>query len=1007
MRETFALVRKEINSYFTSLVALIFVGVFTLGAELIFFYVEGFWARGIADVRPLFRWLPILLIFLASALTMRQWSEEQQSGTMEMLLILPVRLTQLVIAKFLAVLALIVFALALTLILPIMVSTMGNLDSGPVIGGYVAAVLLAAMYVAIGLFVSSRTDNQLVALIVSVLINGAFYLAGSGTITGEVSNDVADILRTIGSGARFDSIERGVLDIRDLAYYITITVMFLGLNVVSLDSRRWGNGSATYNYRFNVNLGLVLLLVNAMMVNVWLYPQTQARVDLTEGGLYSLSDVTEETLDELAEPLLIRAYLSQDTIPDLAPLIPQLEDTLREYDVVGGDNVTVEFVDPAEDEEAETEAANVYGIVPIPAPVSDRFETSIINFYFDILLVYGDQNTVLNANQLIEVEVFGGDEFEFRLANIEYEVTSSIRNLVSGFQSIDTVLESLSQPAQFQFIYSGDSLPEDYAEAPDLIRGISEDLNIGGQFQLIEVNVDDPEANVDLNQLRQQYSIQPFATDALSTDVFYLHGILTVDEQVAVIRLAPATTETEYRELIEGVLRRFGGGFLPVIGIWAPPTQTVDQFGQPQQTLQVYQGFQQLLGSDYEFRTVDLTKGQVPGTVDMLFVLNPQQMTQTERYTVDQYLMLGGTVFVATSAYQLGLDPFVGWVNIVPLAPSMNDMLAHYGVTVDTRLLKDEQSLQTMNVDSNGTFYQHDAPYFLDLRSNTFSRDSLITSSLQQMVLPLASSLRVDVDGDVRAETLITTTDEAWQSTSTNYAPPPLGGGTFPIDGEQGEYVVAVALTGTFTSYFAPPTDDAPIDPLAPNAVPEGIATSPILESPEGTRLIVLGSGEFLSDLLVPADNGGILVPGSFTADSLPVVSASLFLQNMIDWALADTDLLEIRAAENIPRLLDPLDQDEQQNREIFVYGFTTALLVLFAGTWRVLARLERPMPLELDDAYVVRSSTAADDYRDDDDDDDDHYDDDDDRYDDDDDDDDDHDDDHDDDDRYDDDDDD
>jgi ABC-2 type transport system permease protein len=146
MKQILAITRKEVNSYFGSPMALIFLGAFLAVTLFAFFWVETFFARGIADVRPLFQWMPLLLIFLVAALTMRQWSEEQRSGTQEMLLTLPVRPAQLVIGKFLAVMMMVLIALILTLPLPITVSIIGNLDWGPVLGGYVAALLLAAAY---------------------------------------------------------------------------------------------------------------------------------------------------------------------------------------------------------------------------------------------------------------------------------------------------------------------------------------------------------------------------------------------------------------------------------------------------------------------------------------------------------------------------------------------------------------------------------------------------------------------------------------------------------------------------------------------------------------------------------------------------------------------------------------------------------------------------------------------------------------------------------------------
>ena len=155
MKQVLAITRKELAGYFGSPLALIFLGAFVGVTLFVFFWVDAFFARGISDVRPLFQWMPLLLIFLVAALTMRQWSEEQRSGTLEMLMTLPVKPWQLVLGKFLAVMSMVALALALTLPLPITVAMLGNLDWGPVVGGYLAALLLGAAYAAIGLFISA------------------------------------------------------------------------------------------------------------------------------------------------------------------------------------------------------------------------------------------------------------------------------------------------------------------------------------------------------------------------------------------------------------------------------------------------------------------------------------------------------------------------------------------------------------------------------------------------------------------------------------------------------------------------------------------------------------------------------------------------------------------------------------------------------------------------------------------------------------------------------------
>ncbi|HKJ61118.1 MAG TPA: ABC transporter permease subunit, partial [Hyphomicrobiales bacterium] len=200
--------RKELASFFSSPAAFIFVGVFLGVLLFVFFWFERFFARNIADIRPLLDWMPVLLIFLISAMTMRMWSEERRSGTLEFLLTTPVTPLQLVVGKFLACLMLVGIALLLTLPLPITVSILGPLDWGPVFGGYLAALALAAAYISIGLFVSSRTDNQVVSLILSVLVCGIFYLLGSNVLTGLLGNAGTELLRSLGSGSRFESISR-------------------------------------------------------------------------------------------------------------------------------------------------------------------------------------------------------------------------------------------------------------------------------------------------------------------------------------------------------------------------------------------------------------------------------------------------------------------------------------------------------------------------------------------------------------------------------------------------------------------------------------------------------------------------------------------------------------------------------------------------------------------------------------------------------------------------------
>ena len=253
------IVRKEFGGFFASPAAYIFIGVFLAVSLFVFFWVETFFARNIADVRPLFEWMPILLIFLVSALTMKSWSEERRAGNLEFLVTSPAPLWQIIIGKFLGAMSLVSLGLVCTLPLPISVSFMGDLDWGPVLGAYIASFFLSGAYVAIGLFMSSRTDNQVVSLISTVLVCAIFFILGSPALTSLFGHTIGEMLRLIGSGSRFESITRGVIDLRDIYYYVSIMGLFLTLNLFTLERLRWDNG--TQNKRHQVwQIGTVLLV---------------------------------------------------------------------------------------------------------------------------------------------------------------------------------------------------------------------------------------------------------------------------------------------------------------------------------------------------------------------------------------------------------------------------------------------------------------------------------------------------------------------------------------------------------------------------------------------------------------------------------------------------------------------------------------------------------------------------------------------------------------------------
>lgn len=228
---------RELRAYFNSPIAYVFLLAF-VGAALFTFF-NAFFARGQADLRGLFEAVPLLTLLLVPALTMRLWAEEAKQGTLEVLLTLPAREHELVSGKFFASWALLGVGLALTLPLAFTVANLGHLDWGPVLGGYIGAMLLGAAYLALGQFVSALTENQILAFILAFLLCLALYGIGTETFSGLFSDRTATVLRFLATGSRFASIARGVIDLRDLVYYASLTLFFLAASVYALRAKRW------------------------------------------------------------------------------------------------------------------------------------------------------------------------------------------------------------------------------------------------------------------------------------------------------------------------------------------------------------------------------------------------------------------------------------------------------------------------------------------------------------------------------------------------------------------------------------------------------------------------------------------------------------------------------------------------------------------------------------------------------------------------------------------------
>ena len=587
--KTMKVASKELIQFFGSPIGYLFLLAFLGFTLFVFFWGEAFFARNILDVRPMFEWMPVLLIFLSAALTMRMWSEERRSGTQEFILTLPATTWELVLGKFLACWSLLGIALLLTLPLPITLaivdSSLTGLDWGPIIAGYVAAIFLGASYIAVGLFVSARTENQIVALILASLACGSFYLIGSSFLLDLVDNNSADVLRKLGSGSRFESITRGMLDVRDLYFYGSIATVFLALNVYALNRQGWSEAAPSPRHqRTHVLLGLVV--ANVLVANLWLHGAGNwMRWDVTRGDQYSMSDATLHYLQRLREPLLIRGYFSTKTHPLLAPLVPQMQDLLSEYGFAGGDRVRVEIVNPAEDAELEDEANSKYGIRPVPFQTADRHEASLVNSYFDVLVQYGDEYEVLSFRELIDVKQQGETDLDVWLPNPEYAVTRSIKKVLYDFQGGDSVWSNIGKPIRFTgYISPDEHMPQELASLKASLRDLLEAtaLEAGSAFTW---EIVDPEAGDGqvAEEIATKFGFGPMAASLFDASTFYFYLVLSDETTFVQIPIPESFDREGLARGMEEALKRYASGLMKTVALYTPPAPPPQYPGGQQQ----------------------------------------------------------------------------------------------------------------------------------------------------------------------------------------------------------------------------------------------------------------------------------------------------------------------------------------------------------------------------------------------------------------------------------------
>lgn len=427
----YSILKKEISSYLSSLVAYVTIGVFllVLGLFLWVFPDTSILEYGYASLESLFSTAPYLFMFLIPAITMRSMAEERREGTFELLVTRPLTDWQIILGKYFACVLLVVFALVPTLVYYYSVNVLGapqgNIDSGAVIGSYIGLFLLGASFCAIGLFASAITRNQIIAFTIAVFLC-FFVFSGFDSLSQLLSLQNLG-LQELGITSHYESVSRGVLDTRDLGYFIVLSGFFIWLALLAVVKQRQKSF-----VRAGLPLGMGVVIV------IGVISQTAfTRFDFTKEKRFTVSPISRGILDSLRQPVKVTVYLQGDNFPaGFKRLQRATKDMLNDLEAYSHHKLQFEFVDPLKDaneSQQEQVVQDLQGQGIEPTNLSVKTDNGLTQkLIFPGAVVASDNRHI--AVKLLQNRIgLSPDEvLNNSIQNLEYGFISAIKKVVSG-----------------------------------------------------------------------------------------------------------------------------------------------------------------------------------------------------------------------------------------------------------------------------------------------------------------------------------------------------------------------------------------------------------------------------------------------------------------------------------------------------------------------------------------------------------------------------------------------
>jgi len=460
----FSLLKKEITSFFGSLTGYVVLFVFLMATSLFLWVFPGNYnilEGGYASLDGLFSLAPWVYLFLVPAITMRLFAEEKRLGTMEVLLTRPLSVMQIVMAKFLAGLLLVTISLLPTLIYFYSVYELGNpvgcIDTGGTWGAFLGLFFLAAIYVAIGLFASALTDNQIFAFILALFLSFVAYLGFDFVGAMQLPSAIQQWITGFGINEHYASISRGVVDSRDLIYFISVVFIFLFLSSRIIHFHK-------VNFRRELKSG-ALVLIGVLFLSV-LSGQLFFRLDLTVEKQYSITNVSKKLVENLEKPVNITLYLDGELPAGFRKLKKSIQEKIADYNAYSSKLINLTVVDPYEisdvkrREQLFTELAGK-GLQQTEIRQNTDQGTITRLIFPGVLIEYGNKQLSVNLlknNQNAHAEVNLNNSIE----SLEYEFSAAFSELITQEKQSVAFLMGQGELNEYEVHDMASSLTEKY-----------------------------------------------------------------------------------------------------------------------------------------------------------------------------------------------------------------------------------------------------------------------------------------------------------------------------------------------------------------------------------------------------------------------------------------------------------------------------------------------------------------------------------------------------------------